>query len=287
MFLSRLEERNYSPKSLAVYLRALMDLEASLMRQRVEIVRNVNVNHLEAYRLELIERKLSPATIHLYLRTVRQFFGFLVEENAVFLNPAERLPNPPPPMRLPAVPTEAEINRILAHPRTSTPLGVRDRALLETAYGAALRLNELVCMTIDGLHLDEGTARVRGKGDRERVVPLGAESVRWLGRYLADVRPGLVQQATDRLWIGIQGAPLSYPGVVAIIRTHVRAAGLTIPVSPHSFRRACATHMLRRGASPLLIQQLLGHASLKHLGHYLRVSIRELKTTHATTRPGS
>jgi integrase/recombinase XerD len=264
-----------------------MDLEASLMRQRVETVRNVNGGHLEAYRRELIERKLSPSTIHLYLRTVRQFFGFLIEENTVFLNPAELLPNPPPTRRLPAVPTEAEIARIVAHPRTSAPLDVRDRALLETVYGAALRLNELVCMTIDGLHLDEGTARVRGKGDRERVVPLGAEAVRCLVRYVADVRPGLMEQATDRVWIGTRGDPLSYPGVVAIIRTHVRAAGVTIPVSPHSFRRACATHMLRRGASPLLIQQLLGHASLKHLGQYLRVSIRELKTTHATTRPGS
>ncbi len=286
-FLAGLEDRNYSPKTISIYCCALMDLAVSLLRQRVEAVRNVDRKHLETYRQELFERRLAPATVDVYLRTARQFFGFLAREYVVFLDPAEGLSIPTPAWRLPAVPTEADINLILAHPKTCTPLGLRDRAILETAYGSAMRLSELVSMAVTAVQLDEGTVRITGKGGRERVVPLGEEAVRWLRRYVAEVRPGLVSQVTDRLWIGVRGMPLSRSAMILIVRTHARAAGVTMRVSPHGFRRACATHMLRRGASPVLIQQQLGHASLKHLGRYLRVSIPDLKATHATTRPGA
>lgn len=286
-FLERLRCLKYSPKTLRIYLRALMDLDVDLQRQPVDEIRNVHGKHLETYRIGLIKRGLAPATVEVYLRTVRLFFGFLEREHILFMDPAESLVIPSPARRMASVPSEADIRTTLAHPDTCTPVGLRDRAILETAYSSAMRLNELVHLTLDGIDLADGTARILGKGCKERVVPLGEEAVMWLRRYITEVRPGLATARSDRLWLGSSGAPLTYWSIIAVFRHHGRPLGLETRISPHAFRRACATHMLRRGASPLLIQQLLGHASLKHLGRYLDLSIADIKAMHATTMPGA
>jgi len=181
------------------------------------------------------------------------------------------------------VPGEEEVALVLARPDTSRPTGVRDRALLETAYGTAARLQELTRLRVGDLDLRGGTVRLLGKGNRERVAPLGRQAVQWLGRYLREARPALLRnRESEALWIGRSGRALGYAAVRTVLRVHSRGA-----VSPHGLRRACATHMLRAGAHPVQIQALLGHASLRSLRHYLKVTIAELAAMHAASRLGS
>ena len=186
------------------------------------------------------------------------------------------------------VPSEEEVRRLLGQPDITTPVGMRDRALLETAYGTGARLKELVGLTLDRVVLADQTVRLMGKGSKERLVPLGGPAAEWLGRYLAEARPKLLRVSTsDQLWISLRGDPLGYGGVIAVVRLHARASGMAHPISPHALRRACVTHMLRRGASPAVLQEMLGHASLGSLSQYLQVAIRDIKDMHAHTRPGA
>ena len=160
--------------------------------------------------------------------------------------------------------------------------------MLETAYGTAGRLQELVRVRIPDLDLAQGTVRLLGKGSRERVVPVGAPAQEWLRAYLEHARPALLDGAqTDALWVSYSGRPLDYVAVRTVFRRHVSTAKLEIPVTPHSCRRACASHMLRRGAHPVQIQALLGHASMRCLSQYLGVTITEIRRMHEQSKPGA
>jgi integrase/recombinase XerD len=165
-------------------------------------------------------------------------------------------------------------------------VGVRDRAILETAYATALRRQELASLRITDVDLLQRTIRVVGKGSQERVVPLTKEATTWLRCYLDSSRGMLWgKQTTDALWLNRRGRPLAGYSLAIMIQKRTRACGLP-EVTPHTLRRACATHMLSNGAHPADLQQLLGHSSLKHLSQYLRLGFRELQTTHAKSRPG-
>ena len=220
-----------------------------------------------------------------YLRAVRQLYAHLVGNREAFLNPAADVSVRVPKTLVPA-PTEEEIERLLAHPDTDTPVGIRDRALLETAYGTGARVGELCRLRMADIDLKDKTVRLLGKGKRERVVPLGSKAAKWLSRYLAEARPRLLGTETDMLWVGRDGLVLSYPGMRAAVLHHAHAAGLDGKCSPHGIRRACATHMLQHGAHPVDIQLLLGHASMRHLSQYLRLSITDIKAAHEQSKPG-
>jgi integrase/recombinase XerD len=160
-------------------------------------------------------------------------------------------------------------------------MGLRDRALLELAYSSGARREELCRLDVQDLDLDRGTVRLEGKGGHERVVPLGRTAVAWLRRYL--VCRGETHPA---LWLNSRRTRMGYFALASMLQGYVQAAGLDPRFSLHALRRACATHMLGRGASPAALQALLGHASLKTLDRYLRVAIPELKAAHARTPPG-
>ena len=189
--------------------------------------------------------------------------------------------------RLLPVPSEEEIARLMQQPDIGKPTGIRDRAILETAYGTGARLGELTGIRLEALNLDDRTVRLLGKGRRERVVPLGQTATDWIERYIHEARPELLgRQVSDALWISCRQHALGYQHIGLMIRRCGRAADIEIPITPHSLRRACVTHMLRNGADPVSIQHLLGHASLRHLSQYLRVTITEIKSMHRRTTPG-
>jgi len=176
---------------------------------------------------------------------------------------------------------------LLGQPDVATPLGLRDRAILETMYSAGIRRQETLDLKVDSVDLERGVARVLGKGQRERMAPLGPAAVEWLGRYLAQARPRLAGAASgDALWLGKNGKPLSGAGLQDMLRAYRKAPNIVTLIGLHSIRRACATHMLRRGASPVTIQMLLGHADMKHLSQYLRLTISDLQRAHAASRVG-
>ena len=176
---------------------------------------------------------------------------------------------------------------LLAQPDVTTPAGIRDRAMLETVYSAGVRRRELLDMTVACLDLENGRARIMGKGQRERMVPLGAEAIRWLRIYLKQVRTVKAKEySRDALWLGRSGRPMGYENPPQLLARYGKAPGITTRIGLHSIRRACATHMLRRGASAASIQLLLGHADMCHLSEYLKVSISDLKKAHEESRLG-
>jgi len=143
-------------------------------------------------------------------------------------------------------------------------------------------------MQLSDVDLDEGLVRVMGKGSKERMLPLGKEAVSWIRQYIEQARPKLLKGRSDQqaLWVTTRGTRLGYMSLAQVLHKYVANAEIDMPISPHAIRRACATHMLRRGAHPAQLQLLLGHSSLKTLSQYLRLTIREIKAAHANSAPG-
>jgi site-specific recombinase XerD len=284
-WLATLRAQGASPKTVAVYRNALDALGAHV--GDAATAADLTADDLIAWRGALAARGLADATLDVYLRAVRTWFGWLEERGALFLNPAASLVLPKVARRLLPVASAAELRRLLAAPNAATPFGVRDRALLETAYATGARREELVTLDATAVDLVNGTVRVVGKGRRERVLPLTRPAVKWLDRYTTRARPALLKGKLDEpaLWIDLHTERLSPHALDCVVKKHARAAKLR-GVTPHALRRACATHLLQGGAHPVFVQQLLGHASLRHLAHYLRMTIAELKATHARSKPG-
>ncbi|MGD0413495.1 MAG: tyrosine-type recombinase/integrase, partial [Verrucomicrobiota bacterium] len=186
-------------------------------------------------------------------------------------------------------PTESHIALLLETPDTSTASGLRDRAWLELAYATGARRIELFRLNVRDLDLQQGLVRLFGKGDKERLVPLGSQARHWLTRYLAEARPKLLKaKETPALWLSSHGGgPLGYEAIQQQLRTLTRKAGLPASLlTPHNLRRACATHLLDHGASPLMLKELLGHERTATLSHYLRQTIADVRATHRRSAPG-
>jgi len=279
--------RNYSPASIESFRRGLSHLTELLDSRNVKRVQDVRLDDLEAFRRYLIGREMAPGSVELYCRTARRFFDWLTDTQRIFVNPGAEFVIPRVKYNIRDVPSEEDVRRLLEAPDTNTAVGLRDRAIMETAYGTGARVSEVVGLEIGDVELQDGRVRLRGKG-KERLVPLGRQACHWIKCYLHVARPTLLGErpAGRALWIGSYGKPLSDPAVRVQIRKHAASAGIPPPLSPHSLRRACATHMLRNGAHPEQIRVLLGHADLKTLSQYLQVSLKDLKAMHERSNPG-
>lgn len=288
-FLGNLAAHNYSARSVDDYRYALKNFTGFVQARGKTAALAIKPQDIADYRLSLVERRLKQNSLYVYLRVVRMFFRYLVEQDCLFVNPAADMEMPGPDRKLQPVPTEEEVAMLLASPDTSSPAGIRDRAMLETLYSTATRREELVGMDVKDVDFAACTIRIKGKGGHERVVPLGKGAMEWLKRYLSEARDTLAHGRPEEpwLWFSNYGRRLSGQVLITIIKGYARACcGIKTHITTHSLRRACATHMLQRGANPLEIQMLLGHADLTHLRHYLRLSIHDLKAAHEKTRLG-
>lgn len=285
-FLAALRQRRQSENTLSSACFAFAHLTGFLKAEDKGLP-DVTADDLDRFRRSLTDRGLALMTADLVLRHVRRLFRWLAETGQIFLDPAALWSLPKPDRPLMDVPTEKQVAALLAHPDITRPRGIRDRALIETAYSTGARLEELCRMTIFDPDFDRGLLRVLGKGRKERMLPLGRQAVHWLRQYMREARPKLTRDKLneERLWLGTDGRAISGPGLRMMLRQHARAAGLP-QISPHALRRACATHMLRNGAHPVQIQLLLGHADLTTLSQYLRLTIQDIRKMHAASKPG-
>ena len=285
-YLEERRARQYSPRTLALD-RFVLDDFASFAQSHARW-QDVIPQDLEDYRRALIERPVQPSSLEVFMRTVRQFFQWMEQTQRLFANPAADLIIPQKPRKLMPVPTEAEIKKLLAQPDVSRPTGLRDRAFIELAYSTGARLEELLRLTIFDPDLRGRMVRLLGKGQKERVVPVGKHAAFWLQRYLSDARPKLVRDRVDEsaLWIGQHGTRFGTGAAEIMIRQRAKAAGIRTPISPHALRRACATHMLQRGAHVMELKLLLGHSTFKTLSQYLRLTITDVRKMHARSKPG-
>ena len=234
-------------------------------------------------------KRLGWRTQALRLSGLKDFFRWLTRQNVLVHNPASEIELPLPEKRLPHdVPTRAEVEQLLAVPDVADPLGVRDRAMLELFYSTGIRRFELCGLELSSLNTERQTLHVRGKGKKDRVVPVGERALSWLERYLGEVRPRLCQDThTQTFFLTAYGEGF-HPDVLSRMVAHwLRQAGLKRKGCCHVLRHACATHMLENGADIRYIQQLLGHELLDTTAIYTEVSIKQLQEVHARCHPGA
>ncbi len=229
---------------------------------------------------------LAPSSIRRNVSAVRSYFHFLLGEGLVVSDPSERLETPKRWLTLPEVLTVEEVERLLAAPTLDEPFAFRDRALLELAYGAGLRVSEWITLGTRDVLLDEALVRVFGKGGKERLVPIGRRAIGAVAVYLRELRPTLDRgQGRGVLLLGARGSPLSRMGAWKILRKYVVRAGITRHVSPHTLRHSFATHLLEGGADLRAVQEMLGHADIATTQIYTHVDREYLRAVHRQFHP--
>jgi integrase/recombinase XerD len=235
---------------------------------------------------ERLSEGAAPRSVARMRSALRRFYAWAHREGLIQPNPAADLPAPRRPRSLPTDLSEADVEALLDAPDTASPLGLRDRAMLETLYATGLRVSELVDLTLSEIHLTHGLARITGKGGRERLVPIGDEAIDWLRRYLDEARPALLgKRQVSAVFVTNRAAPLTRQAFWYRIKHHARNAGLARLPSPHTLRHAFATHLLNHGADLRALQMLLGHADLSTTQIYTHVATARLQALHAEHHP--
>jgi integrase/recombinase XerD len=229
---------------------------------------------------------LAPASLRRALSAFRTYFAFLLAEGVLTVDPSDRLEAPKKGRTLPDILTVEQISALLAAPQLDEPLCLRDRAMLELAYSAGLRVSEWISIGLSDVQLEDGLVRVFGKGSKERLVPIGRSAVGALALYLRELRPRIERgDGKGRLFLNARGRPLSRMGAWLILRKHVASAGITTPVSPHTLRHSFATHLLEGGADLRAVQEMLGHADISTTQIYTHVDRDYLRTVHQQFHP--
>jgi integrase/recombinase XerD len=287
-FLAALaSERGLAANTIAAYRRDLRGYLEHVDPGRA--VDDVRAEEVAAYVADLRARGLGPATIARRIAAVRGLHRFLVAEGLAATDPTTLIDAPRRPGALPKALTVDEATRLVEAPDTSTRLGLRDRALLEFLYASGCRVTEAVDLQVIDLDLDDGTALVTGKGNKQRLVPVGRHAVTALRAYLG-VRLELKGDRPDRgaVFLNARGGPLSRQGVWQIVRKHAERARIPPSrVSPHVLRHSAATHMVEGGGDLRTIQEILGHASISTTQIYTRVSPQHLLEVYVTSHPRS
>lgn len=281
-------ERNLSPHTLEAYEHDISRYLAFMEEtEGISATENIKPRQIRAYIRLLSDLCLTPSTIRRNLSVVRSYHGFLVEEGYSGTNPSELLEAPKLPKKLPTVLTVNEVERLLEAIDFNTPLGLRDRAMLELLYSAGLRVSELIDVRIMNLLANRGWIRIFGKGSKERVVPLGSHAAKWVEKYMNEARPVLVKKGgkTDIIFLNHRGGPISRKGVWKIVRQSAEMAGIKNPISPHTLRHSFATHLLEGGANLRAVQEMLGHADISTTQIYTHLDMSYLKEVHRTYHP--
>jgi integrase/recombinase XerD len=285
-------ERGLSRNTLDAYRRDLERYRSFLAERGIGDPADASEGDISAFVAHLSSIEYRPgrgyraSSVARALAAVRSFHRFLVLEGETAADPAEGVARPKVPRNLPRPLTVDEVAALLDAPGSDGPAALRDRAILETLYGAGLRISELVALDVDDVDLDEGSVRATGKGSKQRIVPLGRFAVRALQAYLTRARPSMAGPRTrGALFLNRRGGRLTRQGCTNIIRSMARRAGIRKRVTPHMLRHSFATHLLEGGADVRVVQELLGHASLSSTQIYTLVTGDRLREVYFTAHP--
>ena len=278
-------ERGLSANTLESYRRDLDKLAGHLTAQGISLPAASREALLEYLALEMKAGR-SSRSIARYLSAFRQYYRWAVRERLLTEDPTALIESPRLGRSLPKALSEKEVEALLAAPLPDQPLGLRDRAMLELMYATGLRVSELTGLQLVNLSLNQGLVRVLGKGNKERLVPLGEEAERWLTRYLAEARPGLLKgRVADEVFVTARGGGMTRQSFWHLIKRHAQVAGIGKPISPHGLRHSFATHLLNHGADLRVVQLLLGHSDLSTTQIYTHVAREGLKRLHEQHHP--
>lgn len=276
-----------SANTLESYARDLTFL-AAFAEKRQTPVESLTRRDLEAFVRELMSSGLSPRSVARAVACVRGFYKFTAAEQKLPENPSDDLRAPRAWPALPKFLSLEEVDRLLEQPDVARPLGLRDKALIEVLYATGLRVSELITLRAGDLNLEEGYLTCIGKGDKQRLVPMGHQSADWVRRYMRDGRPAIVKKKSSPwLFVNARGGALSRVGFWKILKGYGIAAGISRDLSPHVLRHSFATHLLERGADLRMIQVMLGHADLSTTQIYTHVLEARLKAVYERFHPRS
>ncbi len=279
-------EDGLARSTLASYRSDLGRLALWLAEHDGEALLDIEPTRLTAFIAELARTTRASSQAR-YLSTLRRFYRWQITRGRLFVDPTLQLANPAQPSRLPKVMSEKQVDHLLAAPDLATPLGQRDRAMLETLYATGLRVSELVNLKIHEVGFNEGVIRVLGKGSKERLVPLGEVAIDWLHAYLAEARPEILKgQQSEALFVTGRGGAMTRQAFWQLIKRYALQAGIDpAKLSPHVLRHAFATHLLNHGADLRVVQLLLGHADITTTQIYTHVARERLKSLHSQHHP--
>jgi len=281
-------ERGLSSNTIESYKRDLKRYIKHLQTLKRKSFDKIKTQDISKLILKLNKRGLSSSTISRNLSAIKSFHKYLIRENLALKNPAEGIESPRLWRKLPVVLNIEEIKKLLDQPDESDPLSVRDKAMLEVLYATGVRISELINLKRSNLLFEIGCVRIFGKGNKERVVPIGEVAIDWVNRYLKDFRAELVNlksKSGDFLFLNARGNRLTRMGAYKILRKYVNRAGIKKKVSPHTIRHSFATHLLEGGADLRAVQEMLGHADISTTQIYTQVDREYLKEVHRTFHP--
>ena len=279
-------EKGASPRTNEAYLRDVARFATFCATKGAASPTAASARILREYVYHLKDLGLSPASIRRNVSAVRSYFRFMIAEGELVRDPSEKLESPKRWRSLPEVLTVDEAEKLLTAPSLDEPFAFRDRAMLELAYGAGLRVSEWITLSVKDVLMDDHLLRVFGKGSKERLVPIGRKAIGAVAIYLRELRPKLERgQGKGILFLNARGEPLSRMGAWKILRKYVDVAGITKPVSPHTLRHSFATHLLEGGADLRAVQEMLGHADISTTQIYTHVDREFLRSVHRQFHP--
>jgi integrase/recombinase XerD len=280
-------EKNVAKNTVDSYAFDLQRYVRFLAEEDLGTPAQVSGHHVRALLTELVRTGYASASVARQLSAIRMFHRYLCGEQYCQSDPTFAISLPRLAQKLPTVLTIHEVERLLAQPQASTPLGLRDRALLEFAYATGTRVSEIIGLKLSDLFLDERFVRIFGKGSKERLVPIGDVAVQWVQRYMETVRPALARgrRTQEVVFLNARGGKLSRMGFWKILRRYLDQIKLAKQASPHTLRHSFATHLLEGGADLRAVQEMLGHANLTTTQIYTHLDRSYLKEVHRQFHP--
>jgi len=279
-------EKGLSQNTIYAYSHGLSRFLDHLKRKGIQEIEKVNKFDVRAYLLALRRQNLSTKTIVRNLIAIRTFFRFLHQDGILETNPVEDFESPKISKTLPEILTLKEVEGLLEQPNLQTPLGIRDRAMLEVLYATGMRVSELTHLPIHQVNLEGGYVILYGKGSKERIVPLGSEAMKWLINYLKMAREKLARgKESHSLFVNRSGKEITRQRVWKSLKEYGRKAGIRKRITPHLIRHSFASHLLERGADLRSVQMMLGHVDISTTQIYTHVTGERLKKIHQRYHP--
>lgn len=280
-------EQGLSENTRAAYRNDLLQLSRWLLSQNYSSdLRMTTADALREYLLYRSTLNFSPRSTARSLSTLRRFYGYCLREKLLTADPTALLDSPKIGRSLPDSLSEIDVEKLLLAPDLQTDLGLRDRAMLEVLYATGLRVSELVSLQFLQVNLRQGVLRVTGKGNKERLVPMGEEAISWLQRYVQEARPAMLNgQLCDALFVTQRQDGMTRQAFWHLIKRYAAIAEIRVALSPHTLRHAFATHLLNHGADLRAVQMLLGHSNISTTQIYTHVAKARLQALHAQHHP--
>ena len=279
-------EDGLARNTLESYRRDLRQFAGWLRETRSRGLFEARHADLLAYLAARFQARARASSTARLLSSLKRFYQFALRQGRVQVDPTLNIDAPKRPRGLPKSLTEQDVERLLAAPRLTVPLGLRDRAMLEVLYASGLRVSELVTLSVMQLSQDMGVVRILGKGSKERLVPVGEVALDWVRRYVREARPALLaERQSHALFVTARGKPMTRQAFWHLIKRYALRAGICTALSPHTLRHAFATHLLNHGADLRVVQLLLGHADISTTQIYTHVARERLKQLHAKHHP--